>query len=204
MMEAESAHRRPSEDPRVAQTRQLVLSAARTLLVEEGQESVTPTRLAELTGISRSTIYRHWNEPIDIVFEATAVDTRQPPFTPSGDPRTDLTGYLEVLRDMLESPYAKLLATQIDRAEHSPETVETLQVIATGRCELIRDLVKHPTDDFALEHALIVGPLIYQRFMAHGEISDELIALVVDAHLSTRERSIAADDQAGDEPLPTH
>ena len=187
-METEPDHRRPSVDPRVTQTRQLVLSAAQTLLIEEGQESVTPTRLAELTGISRSTIYRHWDDPIDIVFEATAVDTSQPPFTPSGDPGRDLTRYLEAFRDMLESPYAKLLATQIDRAEHSPETVETLRAIATVRCELIRDLVQRPPDGFALEHALIVGPLIYQRFMAHDDISDELIALVVDAHLSTRDR----------------
>jgi len=201
-METASAHRRPQEDPRVAQTRQLVLSAARTLLVEEGQESVTPTRLAELTGISRSTIYRHWNDPIDIVFEATAADTSQSPFTPTGDPRTDLTGYLEGLRDMLESPYAKLLVTQIDRAEHSPKTVETLRAIAMRRRELIRDLVDHPTDDFAIEHALIVGPLIYQRFMAQGEISDDLIARVVDDHFSARERPIAASGKPGEE-LPS-
>lgn len=38
----------------------------------------TPTRLAELTGISHSTIYRHWNDPLDIAFEATAVDTAIP------------------------------------------------------------------------------------------------------------------------------
>jgi AcrR family transcriptional regulator len=168
-----------------------VLSAAQTLLVEEGQEAVTPTRLAELTGISRSTIYRHWEDPIDIVFEAAAFDTGQLPFTPSGEPGRDLTGYLKALRDMLESPQAKLLATQIDRAEHNPEIVETLQAIAASRRDLIRDLVEHPSDEFELEHALIVGPLIYQRFMAHGDISDELIALVVNAHQMAQEETDA-------------
>ena len=176
----------PSMDPRVSQTRQLVLAAARQLLVEEGQEAVTPTRLAEMTGISRSTIYRHWNDPLDIIFEATATDTDQTPLTPSGDVRADLRLYLCSLRDMLESPGGTLLATQIDRAEHNPTIDETLQNIASLRRSHIGDLVEHPGDTFDSAHALIVGPLIYQRFMTRAPITDDLIDLIVDAYFTTR------------------
>lgn len=179
-------HRRPSVDPRVAQTRTLVLAAARQLLVEEGQEAVTPTRLAEVTGISRSTIYRHWNDPIDIIFEATSADIVTTQFTPTGDVETDLSLYLEELRDMLNSSHGTLLATQIDRAEHNPATSETLSSIADLRSALISDLMQHQGDDFGPAHALIVGPLIYEHFMARGEITRELIDLVVSAYLATR------------------
>jgi len=185
-MADDNGYRRPPVDPRVVQTRALVLAAARKLLVEEGQEAVTPTRLSEITGISRSTIYRHWSDPLDIIFEATATDTDQVSFTPTGDVGEDLTLYLGVLRKMLESQYAPLLATQIDRAGHDPVISETLQDIANRRRVLIGSLLQHPGDDFGPAHALIVGPLIYEHFMARREITDELIELIVSAYLHTR------------------
>lgn len=185
-MTTEKQHRRPPLDPRIVQTRQLVLAAARQLLLEEGQEAVTPTRLAEATGISRSTIYRHWSEPLDIIFEASGTDTDQAPFTATGDIESDLTSYLEALRDMLESPAGTLLATQIDRAEHNPAIAATFRNVAALRYSLISGLVQHPSDDFDREHALVVGPLIYQRFMARVGITDKFIETVVGAYMKSR------------------
>ncbi len=185
-MTSGNEHRRPPVDPRVAQTRALVLAAARQLLVEEGQEAVTPTRITEMTGISRSTIYRHWSDPLDIIFEASATDIDQAAFTPTGDVGNDLRSYLEALRDVLESPNGTLLATQIDRAEHSPAISETLRKVAELRRNLISDLIQHPAGDFGPQHALVVGPLIYQHFMARGEITGELIELTVNAYLQSR------------------
>lgn len=185
-MTMERPYERPPGDPRVHQTRQLVLAAARELLLEEGQDAVTPTRLAALTGISRSTIYRHWNEPAEIIFEATAADTGRTSFAPTGDPAADLTLYLDELRTVLESPHGKLIATQIDRAEHSAETAESLRLIGERRGALIQEMLEHEGDDFDLWHALIVGPVIYRRFMARRDITDDLIDLVVRAYLGTR------------------
>ena len=173
-------------DPRITLTRRRVLDAARQLLIEEGQEAVTPSRLAQLTGVSRSTIYRRWPHPDDIIFEAIADDTNAPPFTPSGDIRQDLTRYLETLREGLQAFHTTLLATRIDRAEHDPETAETLRRTGANRRDLIADLIGHPRDEFAAAQALIVGPLMYQRFLAREEITDELIKLVVDAYMHNR------------------
>lgn len=184
-MNHESREQQETTDPRIAVTRSRVLDAARKLLVEEGQDAVTPTRLAAVTGVSRSTIYRRWPHPDDIVFEAIADDTDAPPFVPSGDIRQDLTRYLEALREGLGAFHSTLLATRIDRAEHDAETAETLRRTGAHRRDLIADLLGHPRDDFGKQHALIVGPLIYQRFMAREEITDELIELIVDAYLQT-------------------
>ena len=173
-------------DPRIALTRRRVLDAVRKLLVEEGQEAVTPTRLAESTGISRSTIYRRWPDPDDIVFEAIADDTDRPPFDPSGDARQDLTRYLKALREGLQAFHTGLLATRIDRAEHDPEVAEMLRTIAANRRDLMADMLQHSRDEYAPEQALIVGPLMYQRFLAREEITDELIELVVDTYFARR------------------
>lgn len=175
---------RPPEDARVAQTRQLILAAARQILLAEGQEAVTPTRLANLTGVSRSTIYRNWDEPADIIFEATAADTQVPPFSPSGDTRADVISYLGALRSMLESTQATLLATRVDRAEHDADTAATLRAVADGRRDLIRDLLGHTSSDFGAWHALLVGPLFYQRFMARQPVTDDLIRLVAEAYVA--------------------
>ena len=177
---------REGTDPRIASTRRRVLDAARKLLLEEGQEAVTPTRLAALTGVSRSTIYRRWPDPDDISFEAIADDTDAPPFAPSGDVRQDLTRYLEALRDGLRAFHTGLLATRIDRAEHDPEVAETLRTVTENRRDLIADLLEHPREEFSEAQALIVGPLMYQRFLAREEITDELIELVVNAYLHSQ------------------
>ncbi len=173
-------------DPRIASTRRQVLDAARELLLEEGQEAVTPTRLSELTGISRSTIYRRWPDPDDIAFEAIADDTDAPPFSPSGDVRRDLTRYLEALRKGLQAFHTGLLATRIDRAEHDPETAQMLRTVAENRRDLMADLLGRPREEFAAAQALIVGPLMYQRFLVREEITDELIDLVGDAYMQNR------------------
>jgi len=185
-MNNETKEQREITDPRIALTRRRVLDAARSLLIEEGQEAVTPTRLAGLTGVSRSTIYRRWPDPDDIIFEAIADNTDAPPFSPSGDARQDLTRYLVALRDGLNAFHTGLLATRIDRAEHDPEVAEILRAVAENRRDLIADLVQHSREEFAEAQALIVGPLMYQRFLAREEISDELIELVVDSYMHSR------------------
>lgn len=185
-MNTELQEQQEGTDPRITLTRSRVLDAARRLLIDEGQEAVTPTRLAEITGVSRSTIYRRWPEPDDIIFEAIADDTNTPPFTATGDLRQDLTRYLEALREGLKAFHTGLLATRIDRAEHDPDTAEMLRTISENRRTLIADLLGHPPEEFATAHALLIGPLMYQRFMARDEITDELIALIVDGYLARR------------------
>ena len=190
-MKPDDSFQRPRQDARVAQTRRLVLTAARRLLLDEGQDAVTPTRLASLTGISRSTIYRNWGDPADIVFEATGTDTQEPPFEPTGHVRDDLVRYLEAFREMLSTQQGTLLATRFDRAEHNPSTEETIRSIATARSELIQRLLGHADDDFAVWHALLVGPLVFQRFMARQPIGDALLDLIADIYISRRDQQHA-------------
>jgi AcrR family transcriptional regulator len=162
----------------------LVLQAARQLLIEEGQEAVTPTRIASLTGISRTTIYRRWNDTADIIFEATATDIQESPPSPSGDRRTDLIDYLHGNADMLASPRGTLLATQIERTEHHDTVADIMETIAAERAPFIQRLAQHTGTDFSVAHALLVGPLVFQRCMARQPITDALIENTVDAYLN--------------------
>jgi len=171
----------------VAETREVVLAAARRLISDEGQDAVTPTRLMAMTGVSRSTIYRHWQDPRAIIFEATASDTTRLPFEPTGEPLDDLRSYLEALREGLRGTQGALLATQIDRAEHDDEASDAMRRISTQRREMIGHMLAEAPDQFGALHALIVGPLIFQRYLDRDDIGDELIDLVVEAYTAMRE-----------------
>lgn len=176
-----------SVDPRAIRTRSIVLAAARDLLADEGQAAVTPTRLSKATGISRSTIYRNWPDPAEIVLDAIADEDARPPFEPTGDLRTDLTAYLNLLRVGLEMPHTTLLATRIERAEHDPEMEKAIRLTNTNRRTLMAGILEQTPEQFVEAHSLIVGPLFFQRFLAREPISDELIELVVDAYLAARQ-----------------
>jgi len=184
----DSPHQRPAGDPRVAETRGVVLTAARCLIADEGPDAVTPTRLSAMTGVSRSTIYRHWQDPRAIIFEATASDTTRPPFEATGEPLDDLRSYLEALREGLKGTQGALLATQIDRAEHDDEASDAMRRISTQRREMIGHMLAEPPDGFGALHALIVGPLIFQRYLDRGDIGDELIDMIVEVYATTRDR----------------
>ena len=181
-------YKRPPGDPRVAETREVVLAAARRLISDEGQDAVTPTRLMAMTGVSRSTIYRHWMDPKASICEATASDTTRLPFEPTGEPADDLRSYLEALREALRGTQGSLLATQIDRAEHDDEASDAMRRISTQRREMIASLLAEAPGQFGPLHALIVGPLIFQRYLGRGDIEDELLDLVVEAYAAVHDR----------------
>lgn len=117
------ASRNPaSEDPRIAHTRKVVLAAAIDLLKSEGHEAVTPLRIAEHTGIARTTIYRHWPERRDLI--ADAIEEHKPDwgFESSGDLSADLTVYLgKVVARLTSGPLPQFFVTLIERAEHDPD-----------------------------------------------------------------------------------
>lgn len=51
---------RPADDRRTQRTRMAVLAAFRDLVLTEGYEAITPTRLAAAANIGRSTFYEHF------------------------------------------------------------------------------------------------------------------------------------------------
>ena len=57
-------------DPRVSRTRAAVVQSAADLLIERGVAAVTIEAVVQRSGVTRSTIYRHWPTRGDIVAAA--------------------------------------------------------------------------------------------------------------------------------------
>ena len=86
-----------------------MLTAALELLLTEGVAALTAQRLHQVTGVSRSTIYRHWPTPDDVL--AALIDVAPSPRrTPSGDLARDLRAEVDALCNRLrDKPVAAFL-----------------------------------------------------------------------------------------------
>jgi len=98
-------------DPRLDATRSLALNAALVLLQEEGALAVTHAAISSRTGISRSTLYRHWPK-LDALrnaaFGRAATGPDDEPRT-NGPLETDLTWIIRKLVTALnETPWGKI------------------------------------------------------------------------------------------------
>jgi AcrR family transcriptional regulator len=90
-------------DARVERTVAKVLKAVRRLLRTEGLGSVTFGRVSRETGVSRTTLYRHWSSPSELISEAWArvAPSNRVPHT--DDLTEDLVGLFVGVRDVVES-----------------------------------------------------------------------------------------------------
>jgi AcrR family transcriptional regulator len=184
---------RVAEDPRVERTRELVLGHVRELVRAEGFAAVTPQRVASDTGVSRSTLHRHWPDVRSLIIEAIAdpgpiVDT---PLL--GDLRLDLGVDLHQLRLKLAEPQTQAMVVSImGQSVFDPGFAELLRehldvhldrlrrVLATGQAtgELRADI------DLRAASAMLAGPLFFRKLFYGEDITAEFVVAVVDGFIA--------------------
>src|ERR1700728_2271422 len=84
--------------PRSAQAHKKVLDAAVQLFSEQGIDATSMDGIAETSGVSKATIYKHWQDKDALVLEVVSylhgID-EEPPVFDSGDFRADLIAQLQ-------------------------------------------------------------------------------------------------------------
>ncbi|MCX5410191.1 TetR/AcrR family transcriptional regulator C-terminal ligand-binding domain-containing protein [Streptomyces sp. NBC_00335] len=83
-----------------SETATVVLTAALELLLTEGAAALSAQRLHSVTGVSRSTIYRHWPTPHAVLAALIEVAPR-PAVSLTGEARADLHAEVDALCDRL-------------------------------------------------------------------------------------------------------
>ena len=181
-------------DPRIAQTQRLVKEATLDLIAEIGFEGPTVELIAERSGVSRTTIYRHWPDPSVLFLEAfdpTTSDRQPPPLT--GQFTVDLDNYIGHVADRLnDDRFAAALAAQVDKARRDPQYRAAHLRYAVTRNEhgisLFRAGIADGTlrDDIDPEHEtdLILGFLVFQRLMKYRRLDDRLITALRDGAIA--------------------
>ena len=100
-----------SEDPRLTATRNIALDAALIILQNEGVLAVTHASISVKTGISRSTLYRHWPKLDQLRNDAFKRAATPPSISPrtNGPLRADLIWMLSILMSALnETPWGQI------------------------------------------------------------------------------------------------
>lgn len=181
-------------DARVERTVAKVLDAVQRLLRTEGLGSVTFGRVSKETGVSRTTLYRHWSSPSELIAEAWAKVAPSNRVPHTGDLAEDLVGLFVSVRDVVESATmrrslpALLMAAQRDPVisalhaefvqERRSPIVERLQVaVAEGQIA--------PDANPELMVDLMSGPIFYRQLLRRARTSDADVRAIVSSVLAS-------------------
>ena len=179
-------------DPRVLRSRQAVLTAAVDLLAEHGVSGVTVEAIAHCSGVAKTTIYRHWPEPSQLVLDAIRGLAEPCAFPDTGSLRGDLTEILEAMADNITtSKLAQVLPSLIDAAGRDTAMADVQRVWVQERRASLRAALRHAEArgeiaagiDADLVAAMSGGSLFYRRLISHEPLSESFIAGVVDGAL---------------------
>jgi AcrR family transcriptional regulator len=181
---------RTIEDPRVERTRELVVGHVRELVRAEGFHAVTPQRIASDTGVSRSTLHRHWPDIRSLLIEAIA-DPEPPLDTPLlGDLRLDLGVDLHQLRLRLsDRNTVALIVSMIGESLFDDGFAAVLRSHTGAHLERLRRVLAssalRPDVDVEVAAASLAGPLFFHRLVLGEAITPEFVDAVIDAFIAS-------------------
>jgi AcrR family transcriptional regulator len=165
--------------PRSIQAHRKVLEAAAELFAAKGIETTSMDSIAETSGVSKATIYKHWPDKDSLCLEVMAylhgLDEELPVFN-SGDLRADLIAQLQYQpaadrKAMREKMTPQMIAyasrNQVLGAAWRARVVEPARIALTRivkRGE--KQSILRPPIDIEIAIALLLGPLIYRNIFA--------------------------------------
>jgi AcrR family transcriptional regulator len=180
-------------DPRVVRTRRHVLAAARTVLVEEGWQRVTVTRVADRSGYARTTLYRHWPQRLDLLRDLITEEVHLLHTVPTGDVRADLVAELEAFRVAITTTGLGRVMIAIGRqASDDAELAELSSAVSADGTRVLDDIITAALArgelraqlDRDVAVAQLVGPVLFRYLFDSSEgIDRAFVAYVVDLFL---------------------
>jgi AcrR family transcriptional regulator len=141
--------------PRGEAARQRIVTATRELVYEGGFDAFNVEAVASACGAARSTIYRHWPEPKELLIDALRSMGQHIPTPDEGSLAADLEAMAFRVRPLFDDPRTRRLILDLTRAAAEDPAIER------ARQQLIRDR-QGPTQT------------ILQRAIARGEVDPEL------------------------------
>lgn len=180
-------------DPRYLRSREAIQAAVRSILIEEGPGAISHQRVAEVAGVGRATVYRHWANTDDMVFDLVAEN----PFRllspnlegPLGDRLTAWLAWLDTHFGSQEN--RALILHIVTRAPIDP-AADHLRERRTS--DLIHHLGQAVGPDHSWDHlspeqkrqglALLVGPLLFHLLMLNERVPPATMNRCVSTFLS--------------------
>lgn len=175
--------------PRGEAARQRIIDATRDLLMEGGLEAFNVEAVAGASGAARSTIYRHWPEPHDLVVETLTAMVGEFEVPDTGSLRQDLEEAVTMVRPILNDPRIRRLMLDITRAAASdPELERIRQSAHQERRQPIHLLMQRaiargeidPEIDMSIAAHIVEGPLLSATVLQNRPIPDDDVPEMID------------------------
>jgi len=172
-----------------------VLDATASLLVGSGYSAITIEKIAAESGVARSTIYRHWNNLADIVFDAVQQLLGPVGSVPdSGSLRDDLVQLYAVLtRALTRGSWGKVVRGVVEAAMADALFATVLQQAILDRREHGKAVLQRaiergdlPADTNTVWFLDSISGVIYYRLIMSGDDPDEpgMVEYLIDAAIA--------------------
>ncbi|BEL05217.1 TetR/AcrR family transcriptional regulator [Actinoplanes sichuanensis] len=163
-----------------------MLTAALDLLLSEGPTALTAQRLFQVTGVSRSTVYRHWPTPAAVL--AALIDVAPiPAEAPSGDLAKDLHAEVDRLCDRLrDRPVGAFLQALVVAAETDLRHRYVSDLLAPFH-EVLR-AAGVPDDEREDGVAMIASPLLLDALLLDRTAARDRAHRIADTFTASRSR----------------
>jgi AcrR family transcriptional regulator len=181
-------------DVRVERTVTRVLDAVNRLLKSEGLASVTFGRISRETGVSRTTLYRHWSNPSALISEAWASVAPSNRVAHTDELYDDLVGLFRALRDVVESSTMRKSLPALLVAAQSDPVISSLcaEFIHDRRQPIVERIQAAITDgqiaadtDPEMVVDMLSGPIFYRQLLRRTRTSDDDVRASVAAVLAS-------------------
>jgi AcrR family transcriptional regulator len=176
--------------PPSTEAHEAVLTTALKLMTDRGIEGTSVDEIAQVSGVSKATIYKHWESKDVLCIEAISRLKCDLPVFDSGNPRADVTGLLQHLAHTKKpEAFSRVWPRVIGYAASNPAFAKAFRArIVDGPRVQLAGLLQGAIDKGALRAGLdidmaldvLLGPILYRRFM-QTTVPPELPQHVVDS-----------------------
>jgi AcrR family transcriptional regulator len=175
-------------DRRVQRSKDLVLAETYKLLSEGGIGGVSIDEVSRRSGVSKTTIYRHWPSRSALLMDACSKIGNEPVAPDTGSLKGDLSALLRDLAHELKTArWTFVVPSIIDAAERDPELAKlhaTLQANFRKPFMAVIERGKNngemkTSQDTSEVVASILGPFFYRRWFSGEKMDDRFVKTII-------------------------
>jgi AcrR family transcriptional regulator len=174
-------------DERIVKSKMTVLRATYELLTQSGLSGVSVDEVSRRSGVAKTTIYRHWPSRESLLVDACAQLSSRPQAPNTGTVLGDLEQLASHVTVRLRQPWATVMPSIIDAAEHDKELAALQASIHSQMREAFVKVIERGQERGEISKsqdcrelvAAILGPIMYRRFFSREPLDDVFAKRVV-------------------------
>ncbi len=174
--------------PLSKKARNKAIEASQMLIAECGIEGFTMDGVAKLSGVAKTTLYRHWNSASELLVHALDCQVERIPTPDTGSLPGDLFELFSTMRAIINQPGTRQLFLEMASASaRDPELESVKEAMVGERMRPIREIVRRavergeiPETDLEVAAVTVEGPFVARMFMSSEPLREDEVRAYID------------------------